>query len=113
MKNEELAIGDLVFQAQYVGKYDGKGHVWKPVKVKSIPFDEEKFVEPVPLRESILVKNEFKKEFEHLNSCSSYLCYYRISDKVILCDNGEFGFDLCIEYEHSRIATRIGIAKNR
>ena len=99
MKNKELAIGDLVLQAQYVGKDDGKGHVWKPVKVKSIPFDEEKFVEPVSLCESILVKNGFTKEFSHLDSCSSYLCYYRITDKVILCDNGGLGFDLCIEYE--------------
>ena len=103
MKNEELAIGDLVLQAQYVGKDDGRGHGWKPVKVKSIPFDEEKFIEPVPLCESILVQNGFTKEFSHLYSCSSYWCYYRISDKVILCDNGEFGFDLCIEYEDSTL----------
>ena len=83
MKNEELAIGDLVLQAQYVGKDDGRGHVWKPVKVKSIPFDEEKFVEPVPLCESILVQNGFTKEFSHLDSCSS----------TNMCDNFDTAFE--------------------
>lgn len=103
MKNEELAIGDLVLQAQFVGKDDGKGHGWKPVKVQSIPFDEERFISPVPLCESILVQNGFAKEFIHLNSCSSYWCYYQIDDKVILCDNNELGFVLCLGYEDSTL----------
>ena len=73
MKNEELAIGDLVLQAQYVGKYDGKGHVWKPVKVKSIPFDEEKFM--------TFINEDFPKE---LIRAKGYMWFSDNDKEVIL-----------------------------
>jgi len=54
MKNKELAIGDLVFQAQYVGKYDGKGHVWKPVKVKAYPLTKKNLLNRYPFVKAFL-----------------------------------------------------------
>lgn len=61
MKVNELMVGDWVYQAQYVDKADPNvGHGWKPVRVTSIPFDKDCFIEPIPLTAKILKKNGWK-----------------------------------------------------
>lgn len=60
MKANELMIGDWVYQAQFSDLADPNiGHGWKPVKVTSVPFDKDCFIEPIPLTSEILEKNGF------------------------------------------------------
>ncbi|MCR5658933.1 MAG: hypothetical protein K6G25_06365 [Bacteroidales bacterium] len=62
MEAKELMIGDWVYQAQFVDAIKPyTGHGWLPVKVPSVPFDEDYFIEPIPLTPEILEKNGFKK----------------------------------------------------
>ena len=64
MDAKELMIGDWVYQAQFIHKDNPKeGHGWKPVKVNMIPFDEDCFIEPIPLTPEILEKNGLKHRF--------------------------------------------------
>lgn len=92
MNTNELMIGDWVYQAKFVDN-DGNGHGWKEVMVGAIPFDEDKFVEPIPLTSDILKRNGFMY-VEHV-----FMTY---SEDFVWCienDNEQYRVEL--EYQDS------------
>ena len=94
MKPNELMVGDWVYQAQFVDLADPNlGHGWKPVKVTSIPFDKDCFIEPIPLtEEKILERNGFKQRNKYYfitieNKDTRYCVEYDTESKKLTVNN--------------------------
>ena len=111
-------VGDWVYQAQFVDLADPNlGHGWKPVKVTSIPFDKDCFIEPIPLTAKILENNGFKRwkndnpcliyEFKQSEECISVCVYFpkgyntRYYKNWASVSNNENNIEHCVcEYVH-------------